>query len=186
MSTSTQTPPAPPSRDWLTRVLVALLIAGALAMGWVEVSKAQLLEQGQVAPDFTLQRFAGGTVQLSALRGQVVMVDFWATWCPPCRAEMPWLVQVAREYEARGVVFIASSQDEPDEQQDEVAAFTREVPGLERFAAFGTPRVGRAWLIESLPTLYVIDRAGRIYAAKSGMADERDVRRTLDHALSTP
>ncbi len=58
------------------------------------------------APDFTLQLFSGSSIQLSSLQGKLVMVDFWASWCPPCREEAPGLEQVYREYKTKGVEFV--------------------------------------------------------------------------------
>jgi peroxiredoxin len=62
---------------------------------------------GQVAPDFTLRDLAGNPVSLAGLRGKVVIVNFWATWCPPCRAEMPSMEQLHRELAAEGLVLLA-------------------------------------------------------------------------------
>ena len=58
----------------------------------------------------------GGKLQLSSLRGRVVVLDFWATWCPPCRAELPWLLRLAQRGQSRGVYFVAMNQDEVDQR----------------------------------------------------------------------
>ena len=143
-----------------------------------------LLQPGSQAPNFAVERLEGGTIDLSALRGRVVLLDFWATWCPPCRAELPWLVPLVKRYESRGLAFVALSQDNPGEQRAEVSRFAAELPGFSRYAALGTPRVGRDFGAESLPTLYLIDRSGRVLASKVGAAQESEVALAIEHALS--
>jgi len=145
-----------------------------------------VLAAGTLAPDFEVPRLEGGTVRLSALRGRVVLLDFWATWCPPCRAEMPWLVQLGAAYEARGLTLLAMSQDNPPDQQALVAEYARGLPGLGRFAALGSHDVGRVYGAESLPTLYLIDRAGRIADVAVGSRPEAAVRTAVDRMLAAP
>ncbi len=146
-----------------------------------------LLEPGAMAPDFEVERLEGGTVRLSALRGKVVLLDFWATWCPPCRAEMPWLVRLGTAYEGRGLALVALSQDNPPDQRALVADYARTVvPGLGRFAALGNHDVGRVYGAESLPTLYLLDRTGRILDVAVGSRPEAAVRAAVERALAVP
>jgi thiol-disulfide isomerase/thioredoxin len=177
-STPTAPPTAPPR--------AAAMATGREAMRTepTEPEYASVLAPGTQAPDFAVERLEGGTLRLSELRGRVVLLDFWATWCPPCRAELPWLVPLARRYESRGVVFVAMSQDNPDGQRLEVSRFASQLPGFSRFAALGTYEVGRDFGAEALPTLYVIDRSGRIAATKVGATEEPEVARALERALS--
>lgn len=132
-------------------------------------------QEQPLAPDFTLERLDGSRVTLSALRGKVVVIDFWATWCPPCRAEMPWLVELAKRLEPRGVVFVAIDEDDPPGQVPLVRQFAQEVPGLERFAVLGNPDIETLYGVRSLPTLFVVDREGRIAERFVGQADEETV-----------
>jgi len=69
------------------------------------------IEVGETAPDFTAHRTDGGTVTLSQLRGKVVLLEFWGVWCPPCRASMPHLQELAREFAAKGLIVAAVSTD---------------------------------------------------------------------------
>ena len=114
------------------------------------------------------------------------MLSFWATWCSPCVAEMPYLVSLAAEYEPKGLVFIAANSDDPEEAPLAVEAFVgRRVPGLARYAAYTNAETSRGFQVSSLPTLYFIDRAGRIIEGQSGLASESSVRRAIVRALES-
>ncbi len=158
--------------------LTVALLAGALYTAFPPApapSARPPPPSAPVAPPFSLERLGGGRVTLAELRGQVVVIDFWATWCPPCRAEMPWLVAMGQRLGPKGVVFLAISEDDPPGQVPLVTAFAREVPGLERFAVLGDPDVERRYGVTSLPTLFVVDRQGRIAQRFVGQADEATV-----------
>jgi thiol-disulfide isomerase/thioredoxin len=143
-----------------------------------------LLPTGSVAPDFTLEKLSGGTLKLSALRGKVVLIDFWATWCPPCRRELPTLVKLVHEYEARGVSFVAISEDDPPGQRPDVTAFARQTPGFAPYVVLGDPAVESRFLVENLPTLYVLKRDGTVLGALVGAAQEADLRQAIEAGLS--
>ncbi len=167
----------------LTGLLVAGLLGGALVLGVMEAKGRALLPEGTPAPDFTLQRYAGGQVSLEQLKGKVVLLDFWATWCPPCVAEMPYLVKVAREYEQKGLVFVAANVDE-EEQAAVVDAFVNQrVPDLAPYAAFADWPVQSQYRVRVLPTLYLIDREGKIVQAYSSQVSETKLRRWVEQAL---
>ncbi|MDP1827810.1 MAG: TlpA disulfide reductase family protein [Archangium sp.] len=165
----------------MSRVLsVALALSVALP---ASAGGPALLAPGSVAPDFTLERAGGGKLTLSNLRGRVVLVDFWATWCPPCRAELPWLVKLAKKYEAQGVWLVAVNQDRAEEQRALYAGFAPEVPGLSTWAVFGTDTVMQTWQVDGMPTLYLVDRSGKIVAGHEGRLTEEQVTRALEQAL---
>ena len=150
-----------------------LLAVGLLIGAFLSLTPSAV--GGAVMPPFSLERLQGGRVAPSELRGKIVIIDFWATWCPPCREEMPWLVKMAKRFESRGVVFLAISEDDPPGQVPLVTAFAREVPGLERFALLGNPEIETAYGVTSLPTLFVLDREGRLVETFVGSADEATV-----------
>ena len=172
--------------DRLTSALVGLLLVGAVLMGWQEVSNEKLLKEASQAPDFSVEAFAGGQVSLASLKGTVVLVDFWATWCGPCREEMPMLVRVAKEYESRGVRLVAIDRDDLDGQKDAVAEFVGRQPQLGPYAVFGTPELAERYLVRALPTLYVVDRQGAIVASEVGTVSEGQLRRWIEKALARP
>lgn len=155
-------------------LLAVALLVGAYLLAFHPV-KAPIAPEGPMAPPFSLERLQGGTVSLAELRGKIVVIDFWATWCPPCREEMPWLVKMAKDYEGRGVVFVAISEDDPPGQIPLVTEFSREVPGLERFAVLGNPEIERQYGVTSLPTLFVVGREGQVLRRFVGSADESTV-----------
>lgn len=137
--------------------------------------QTQLPSAGPAVPPFSLERLQGGRLTLAELRGRVVVIDFWATWCPPCRAEMPWLVKMGQRLESQGVTFVAISEDDPPGQIPEVTAFSKEVPGLEKFAVLGDPDIEAQYGVTSLPTLFIVDRQGRLVKQLVGAANEATV-----------
>ena len=155
-------------------LLTVLILAGFAAVNQMAFAQVTL-SSGMKFPDFAEKDLAGKPLSLSGLKGKVVLVDFWATWCPPCRAEMPWLVKLGARMESQGVVFIAISEDDPPGQVPLVNEFAREVPGLERFAVLGDPELESAYGVTSLPTLFVLDRQGQLVQKFVGSADEGEL-----------
>lgn len=135
----------------------------------------------RMAPDFTLKLLDGGTLTLSELRGSVVVVDFWASWCWPCRQEAARLVQAYEEYRDRGVEFVGVGiWDRPAEAEAFVEEFGVPYPtGLD---------VPGAILVEygvsGIPEKYFVDAEGRIAAKFVGPSSEDDLRETLDRLLA--
>lgn len=160
----------------------AVLVMVSLAMNSKAAPPAPHLGRGTMAPDFAVERFVGGSLQRSSLKGRVVVLDFWATWCPPCRAELPWLLKLAQREQDRGLAFVAMNQDETD-QRALVAEFAAELPGIERFITFGNPSLGSAFHVDGLPTLYIIDRQGRVFASAEGRLTEASVKAVVEQAL---
>jgi thiol-disulfide isomerase/thioredoxin len=177
--------PAPVrSARLLVAVLVSLGILGALWGGIEEARRLRPRTTGKEAPNVGFQRLGGGSVALTSLRGKVVLLDFWGTFCPPCVEEMPVLVKLVREYEPRGVVFLAPSLDDPDRALVEVGAFIdRQVPGLAPYAAIGNDASANAFGVRALPTMVIIDRAGNVVATYIGSASERVWRARIESAL---
>src|SRR5260221_494161 len=89
-------------------VIAAAIVILALALGWALLDARNAYPN--VAPDFTLTTFDGKTVRLSDLKGKVVVLNFWATWCGPCRAEAPQLQALWQKYKDRGVLFLGVDQ----------------------------------------------------------------------------
>jgi thiol-disulfide isomerase/thioredoxin len=164
---------------------MALGAAGIVALAIEEAGDARALGEGRPAPQFDLEKYGGGRVSLADQRGKVVMLDFWATWCGPCKEEMPALVKLARQYEPRGLVFVAANHDEnPRTRKAEVGVFIAQTdPALASYVAFATEETAGAYGVVALPTLYFIDRDGRLLESHRGTLDEPQLRRRLEAAL---
>jgi thiol-disulfide isomerase/thioredoxin len=124
----------------------------------------------KIAPDIALDIVDGDKLKLSDLRGKVVVLNFWATWCPPCRREMPSLERLKglMQGEPFEIVAINAGEDE-----DEIAGFKGEIKPALTFRLALDPRADamKAFSITGLPTTHVIDRQGRVvYRAQGGRA----------------
>jgi peroxiredoxin len=117
--------------------------------------------QGFPAPDFELSTTSGGTIHLADLRGQAVLVNLWATWCPPCREEMPAIEKVYNEYKDRGLVVLAINMTYQDDAS-RVMPFVEEHGLTFPILVDETGDTGRAYQLRSLPSSFFIDRDGII------------------------
>lgn len=125
-----------------------------------------------VAPDFTLQDMNGKTVSLSNFKGKVVIIDFWATWCPPCRAAIPGLERLYKAYNTKGLVVLGISVDEGG--WDLVKEFETGL-GVTYPVLKGTEDVSVKYLVRSIPMLVITDRAGKVRKRFIGMMSEEDL-----------
>ena len=174
-----------PLSQVLMGALVVALLLGAVTLGVLEARREGRVASGTKAPAFRLEKYLGGQVTLEEQRGKVVMLDFWATWCAPCVAEMPSLVRLAHEYEPKGLEFIAANRDDRAEQKAAVGVFVaREVPDLGRHVAFADDVTSARYRVEALPTLYLIDRAGNVVQSVTGLTSESRLRDMIERALA--
>ena len=118
-------------------------------------------QQGFLAPDFELKTLQGETIKLSNLRGQAVLVNLWATWCPPCRAEMPTIEKIYNEYKDKGLVVLGVNMTYQDTFAN-VAPFINEYGLTFPVLLDETSAVGTAYQLRSLPSSFFIDREGII------------------------
>ncbi len=144
-----------------------------------EVPQTEAL-QSEAAPDFALQTIDGHTVKLSDYRGQVVLLNTWATWCPPCRAEMPDLEAYYRQHQGDGFVVLAVNSREGS---DTVAAFLEEHDFT--FPVLLDPGgvVAKNYGIRSLPTSFFIDRDGTVRGVWSGQLSPARLKELVDPLL---
>jgi len=128
---------------------------------------AGVFGQEAVKPQFALKDVNGGTVRLRAYRGKVVLINFWATWCPPCRAEMPDLVRLQREHARQGLQIIGITY--PPESKSRVRRFARSLK-VNYPIILGTRQIrARFSSDETLPLTVVIDRDGKVNDIISGI-----------------
>lgn len=123
-----------------------------------------------LAPELELQDLNGQAVSLADLRGQVVLVNNWATWCPPCKAEMPELEAYFREHQAEGFTLVAVNAGDP---QSDVAQFVEDYRLSFQVWLDPYSKAIRAFQNNSLPSSYIIDRAGSLRLAWSGAINQQ-------------
>jgi peroxiredoxin len=167
--------------------LTGLAISGALTSCSPEASSSNVDLKPEVdrnqAPDFTLDDANGQPVTLSEFRGKVVLLNFWATWCTPCRIEIPWFVDMEREFKDEGFAVIGVSMDEDGWEvvkpfMDNLKVNYRMVLGTEELAQLYSG-------VQALPTSFIIDRDGRIATTHAGIVSrktfEEEIRALLDN-----
>ena len=144
-------------------ILRPVFLAGIITL----FASASVLGQQTMAPQFTLKDLNGRTVRLSAYRGKVVMINFWATWCPPCRAEMPDLVRLQRQHAKDGLQIIGITY--PPETEPGVRRFARRLK-VNYPIVLGTRQIkDRFSSEETLPLTVVINRDGKVTDIISGI-----------------
>jgi thiol-disulfide isomerase/thioredoxin len=182
------TPPRPVARPgWSKALLVITGLLGLAALSYLgvrEALRARLAADGTSAPAIRLQKYDSGTLSLADLQGKVVMLDFWATWCAPCQAEMPSLVKLAKEYESKGLVFVAASRDDmPDAPLFVQEFILSRMPDLAPYVVFAPDEIAATFQVTALPTLYFLDRRGQVVDAQRGMLSESELRQRIERAL---
>ena len=148
-----------------------LLVALLLYLGLVTNSSKTTpigLGPGKPAPDFKLKTLDGKEVSLSDYRGKVVLINFWATWCPPCREEMPLFKRVYERYKNKGFEILAVSTDT---SVDPVKKFVKEYK-LDFPVLLDTDNISSLYGIQGLPTSFLIDREGKIVKVRLGKYKE--------------
>jgi peroxiredoxin len=139
-------------------------------------------DERRMAPDFTLSDSSGKPVKLSELRGNVVLLNFWATWCGPCKVEIPWFKEFQQDYRRRGFAVVGVSLDEDGWNAvkpyvDAHAVNYRVVVGNDNLAQlYGG--------LESLPTTLIIDRSGRIAANHTGLCSRSEYESDIQAVLN--
>jgi peroxiredoxin len=140
--------------------------------------------RGMAAPNFDLATLDGRRVKLSDYRGKAVLLNFWATWCAPCKAEMPWFVDLQKKYGSDGLVILGVAMD--DSETPKIAAFASEM-GVNYPVLLGTDQVSEAYgNVEFLPTSFYIDREGKIIAKGAGLLGRNEIEDNVRKALASP
>jgi cytochrome c biogenesis protein CcmG/thiol:disulfide interchange protein DsbE len=180
----------PRGRRWpvgsTAALAVGLLVLAVAAVAMWQPGMGSLIGRagrpllGQPAPDFTLDLLDGSRLSLADLRGQVVVLNFWTTWCPPCADELPDLEALWSEYRAQGVVFVGIAvQEERAEVREMGSQFGLTYPlGLDPEERIATP-----YGITGVPETFVIDSQGRTAAVHVGPVDAGELRQDLDRLL---
>ena len=183
-----QPPPQPPRRNPMALVFVAIVAAGMLYFGFhmarrSGVDHAPGIGYGTPAPNFTLQTLDGKNLSLADLKGKAVLVNFWATWCGPCKIETPWLVELQNEYGSQGLQVVGVAMD--DSGKDEIEKFAKDM-GVNYPVLIGKEAVGDAYGgVPALPESFFVSRDGKIVDRIIGLKGRAEIEDAVKKALSS-
>jgi thiol-disulfide isomerase/thioredoxin len=183
-------PPPPPSssRNPLALVVVAAVAAAMLYVGFHMARRSgpeapAILGKSTPAPDFTLESLDGKSLKLSDLRGKAVALNFWATWCGPCKIETPWFVEMQAQYGAEGLQVVGVAMD--DSGKDEIAKFAKDM-GVNYPVLLGKEAVGDEYGgVPALPETFFIGRDGKIVDKIIGLRGRAEIEDSIKKALNT-
>ena len=138
----------------------------------------------RLAPDFVLPSLDGKSMQLSDFHGKVVLLNFWATWCVPCKVEMPWFVELQKRYGTSGLQVVGIAMD--DASQADLRKFTNDL-GVNYPILIGNDKVGDAYGgVQFLPVTFYIDRDGRVVDKVFGLKTKNEVENEIKKAFERP
>jgi peroxiredoxin len=177
-------------RNSVVFVILAVAIIGMLAAGkYLDRShkhgplKMVGNAKGVQAPDFDLATLDGRRVKLSDFRGKAVLLNFWATWCPPCKVEMPWFVDLQKQYGKDGLVVLGVAMD--DTAPEKIAEFAHEM-GVNYQVLLGTDQVSDDYGdVQYLPTTFYVDRNGVIVDKAAGLFSRQEIESDVKKILAT-
>ncbi len=160
---------------WVMDLFAGSRSAGALAAGYVKPADRRM------APDFELNDVSGKPVRLSELRGSVVLLNFWATWCAPCGLEIPWFIEFQGNYRSRGFGVLGVSLDED--------GWTAIQPYIEQRkvnyrVVAGNDEIAQMYKAESLPMTFIVDRSGRIASTHVGLCSKNEYQSVIQTVLT--
>lgn len=148
---------------------------------------------GKQAPDFTLNDLQGQPVSLANFRGKAVMINFWATWCGPCKIETPWLVQLRDKYAPQGFEVLGVSSQGDDVTPKDKSAWDKDKTDIAKFAQqeklpypvlLGGDGIAKPYGgVEDLPTSFFVNRKGVVVAAVMGLTSESELEANIEKAL---
>lgn len=141
-----------------------------LSAGMLVTPPAWAVAGGEVAPAFSLPNASGHNVDLEKLRGGVVYVDFWASWCAPCRRSFPWMNEMTRKYGAKGLTIVAINVDK---KREDAEKFLTLAPAEFTIVYDPAGKVPASWQVKAMPSSYLVDAAGKVVLVETGFKDER-------------
>jgi cytochrome c biogenesis protein CcmG/thiol:disulfide interchange protein DsbE len=150
--------------------------------------------KGKLAPAFSLVDVDGKKISLAKYRGKAVLINFWATWCAPCKIETPWLVELRNKYASQGFEVLGVDTEGDDLKPGDSAGLAKEKAAVAQFVqqmkvpypmlmngdSISTPYGG----LDELPTSFFVDRKGTVVAAQLGLTSESDIEGNIKKALT--
>lgn len=162
-------------------LVLLLIVAGCSTSRTASAQSVKPTKDRKVAPDFVLKDASGKQVKLSDYRGKAVVLDFWATWCGPCKVEIPWFVEFQRKYKDRGLVILGVASG--DEGWDIVKPFATQMKINYPILLGNDATADLYGGIEALPTTFIIDRDGRVAKLHIGLASKEDFQNAIEKVL---
>ena len=163
--------------------LATLLVfgGGCSSSGNAKAASVKATKDRKAAPDFELKDSMGRTVKLSEYRGKVVLLNFWATWCGPCKIEIPWFVEFEQKFKDKGFAVLGVSMDE--EGWDVVKPYLGQA-NVNYRVLLGTDSVAQLYGgVDSLPTSFMIDKDGRIASVHVGLVSKSEYQNDINQLL---
>ena len=173
-------------RSPLVIVVVAFVVALMLYFGFHQARRSGVagakLTGTALAPDFSLESLDGKTVRLSDLRGKAVLLNFWATWCGPCKIEMPWFVDLQKQYGSQGLQIVGVAMD--DASKEDIAKFAKDM-GVNYPILIGKDSVGDQYGgVPALPESFLISRDGKIVDKIVGLIGKGEIEDAVKKTLN--
>jgi peroxiredoxin len=177
-------------------VVVILAVAGMIYLGarisrnqkaGLQAPAAPELAVGQMAPEFELKTLDGKAAKLSDYKGKAVLLNFWATWCEPCKVEMPWLVDFNKQYGPQGFTVLGVAMDDDAATKDWVQKDIQKFAGEMKVnypVLLGTSKIGDTYGgVPFLPEIFYIDRTGKIVQHGIGLKGKGEIEENIKKAL---
>src|SRR3979411_226723 len=175
-------------RNPLALVVVAFVVALMLYVGLHMARRSGRLStpritRSTVAPDFSLESLQGKTMRLSAVRRKAVLVNVWATWCVPCKIEMPWFVELQQKYGSQGLQIVGVAMD--DASKEDIAKFPKDM-GVNYPILIGKEAVGEQYGgVNALPETFLIRLDGKMVDKIIGLRGKAEIEDSIKKALDT-
>ena len=148
---------------------------------------------GKPAPALALEDLSGKKISLASYKGKAVLINFWATWCAPCKIETPWLIELRNQYAAQGFEVLGISTEGDDLRKDDKAGWARDKTAIAKFVqemkvpypvlidgdSLSQPYGG----LDEMPTSFFVDRKGTVVAAQMGLTSKTDIEANIRKAL---
>lgn len=175
-------------RDPVVIIVVAMVVSLMLVFGFHMARSSRKAAggpgdmKGKPAPEFSLQSLEGKTVSLSDFRGKAVLLNFWATWCAPCKIEMPWFAELQKQYGSQGLQVLGVAMD--DASPEDISKFAKDV-GVDYPILIGKEAVGDAYGgVQFLPATFYIGRDGKVVDKVFGLKGRGEIEDEVKKALA--